>query len=214
MANPKAQAQPKQDAKKTSSPWAGLFIGIIVGIFIAFLAYLVINRPEEVGQQPSSSTNTQEKKPTTAKPSPSSETTQADNKPRFTFYNDLANNTVEIPEEELQSLTSERKKQSEHATAAHSTQTGDTKSTSSTQIQNKAYILQAGSFKSHREAEQLKARLAFMGVEANIQAVSVSAEERWHRVRIGPFSSISQADEIKRKLKQKRIPAIVLKLGK
>ena len=214
MATPKAQAQPKQNAKKASSPWAGLFIGIIVGIFIAFLAYLVINQPEDVRQPPSSSTNTEAKKPIAAKPSPSSETTQTDNKPRFTFYNDLANNTVEIPKEELQSLTGEHPNQNKPSSESQAALTNGTKPAPSTLIQNKAYILQAGSFKSYREAEQLKAKLAFLGVEANIQAVSVNAGERWHRVRIGPFASERQADEIKRKLRQKHIAAIVLKLSK
>ena len=49
-------------------------------------------------------------------------------------------------------------------------------------------ILQVGSFQGADEAESLKARLAFLGLEAKVQSAVVN-DQTWHRVQIGPFAS-------------------------
>ena len=56
-------------------------------------------------------------------------------------------------------------------------------------------ILQVGSFRSAGEAESLKARLAFLGLQAEVKRAQVN-DETWHRVQLGPFASetkLSQA---------------------
>ena len=56
-------------------------------------------------------------------------------------------------------------------------------------------ILQVGSFQSAGEAESLKAKLAFLGLQAQVRPAQVN-DETWHRVQLGPFASetrLSQA---------------------
>ena len=213
MAAPKAQAKPKQEIKAKPAPvWVWLIVGVIIGLFVAFLTYLATNKPN-----PQTATEQKPAPPKSSPPPPQKTVapTQETREPRFTFYTDLENMKVEIPQEELERL---KGGQSEKPVAAPSpipqqnTNAPPQKNTQQT-LQGPAYILQAGSFKSHREADQLKAKLAFMGVEANIQAVSVGNNDRWYRVRIGPFANQQHAKTTKQKLKQKNIPAIVLKLA-
>jgi cell division protein FtsN len=62
------------------------------------------------------------------------------------------------------------------------------------------YILQAGSFKTSQQAEQLRASLALQGFQAHIQTVNVNAAESWYRVYIGPFDTKADALEAQQSL--------------
>lgn len=57
----------------------------------------------------------------------------------------------------------------------------------------KRYRLQCGSFRTHGQAEQMKARLAFQGLSANIQETNGSSG-KWFRVILGPFDSKRDAE--------------------
>lgn len=54
---------------------------------------------------------------------------------------------------------------------------------------DRRYILQAGSYKSDRDAEEMKARLALAGFEAVIQRVNIRYKGTYYRVRMGPYDS-------------------------
>ena len=73
------------------------------------------------------------------------------------------------------------------------------------------YVLQVGSFKSLEEADSLKAQLALMGVETNIETVKVNTIN-WHRVRVGPNKNISKLQSIQKRLHEKRMDSILLKV--
>ncbi len=49
------------------------------------------------------------------------------------------------------------------------------------------FFVQAGSFQSKDDAEKLKAKLAFSGLEASIQTADIPGKGVWHRVRLGPY---------------------------
>jgi cell division protein FtsN len=66
------------------------------------------------------------------------------------------------------------------------------------------YILQAGSFRRAEEADTLKANLALLGVEADIQKVTVD-NNTWHRVRIGPYANLDELNRMREKLARNRI---------
>ncbi len=57
-------------------------------------------------------------------------------------------------------------------------------------------ILQVGSFQSARDAESMKAQLAFLGLEARVKSAVVD-DETWHRVQLGPFASESKLSRAK-----------------
>jgi cell division protein FtsN len=73
-----------------------------------------------------------------------------------------------------------------------------------------SYLLQVGSFREKSDAEQLKARLALLGIAARIQSVTVN-DATWHRVRVGPVSGVRQADEMRNRLSSNGIESLVMK---
>tara|TARA_R110002096_G_scaffold367224_2_gene560560 strand:- start:429 stop:953 length:525 start_codon:yes stop_codon:yes gene_type:complete len=73
------------------------------------------------------------------------------------------------------------------------------------------YVLQVGSFKSSVEADSLKAQLALMGVETNIETVKVNTIN-WHRVRVGPSKDIDQLQATQKRLRVKNMDSILLKV--
>jgi cell division protein FtsN len=75
-----------------------------------------------------------------------------------------------------------------------------------------SYLLQVGSFRSAADADQLKARLALLGVVAQVQTVTVN-DTTWHRVRVGPLSGARQADEMRGRLADNGIDSLVMKTG-
>jgi len=63
-------------------------------------------------------------------------------------------------------------------------------------------ILQTGSFTNVSDAENLKAKLALLGVEANIQSASVPDIGVRYRVRVGPYKTAVEINHVRDFLKQ------------
>ena len=59
------------------------------------------------------------------------------------------------------------------------------------------YLMQCGSFRSAEQAQQLKAKIAFQGLVAQVRHSSGSA---WHRVILGPYDSKRLAEQHKHQL--------------
>jgi len=66
------------------------------------------------------------------------------------------------------------------------------------------YKMQCGSFKTQKQAETLKARIAFVGLEAQIKSVS-GQNGTWHKVFLGPYPRKRLAENDKHKLKRNNI---------
>ncbi len=73
------------------------------------------------------------------------------------------------------------------------------------------YLLQAGSFRNMSDADHVKAKLALLGVEADIQTAKLPNGETWHRVRIGPMSNPDKIRKLRQRLHDQQIDTIVLK---
>lgn len=71
------------------------------------------------------------------------------------------------------------------------------------------YVLQVGSFKAGPDAEKIKAELAFLGLVAHIKEVEIN-RATWHRVRLGPYESRRQADQVKRQLQDQKYDVMML----
>ena len=126
----------------------------------------------------------------------SAEPEQADEpserRPRYDFFTVLPEMEVVVPDEEI-SAQAEAPETSGDETAVD-------------------YILQAGSFQSASDADAMKAKLALLGVVANVQQVEVNGNT-WHRVRVGPLANAREADRIRRQLQDNGFDAMVLKDG-
>ncbi|MQM29727.1 MAG: hypothetical protein CRU78_03915 [Candidatus Accumulibacter phosphatis] len=74
----------------------------------------------------------------------------------------------------------------------------------------KPIYLQAGSFQNMAEADNQKARLALMGVEARIQQVMLQ-DKVWYRVRLGPYPRMDEVSILRGELARQGIDARVVK---
>jgi len=61
--------------------------------------------------------------------------------------------------------------------------------------QDREYILQAGSFRTRKDAERQRAQVGFQGLRAQIQEVSVDGNKTWYRVMVGPYGSRSDMNK-------------------
>lgn len=73
------------------------------------------------------------------------------------------------------------------------------------------YYLQAGAFQNAADADNLKAQLALLGVEAAIQTRELGGKGVFHRVRVGPFRSMDEINRTRTLLTQNNIPVTLVK---
>ena len=123
-------------------------------------------------------------------------------RPQYDFFTVLPEMEVVVPEQELSARAQPE------AGAAGSAAQGAADAAAS----GPNYVLQVGSFRAATDADQLKARLALLGVVAQVQTVTVN-DATWHRVRVGPLSEARQADEMRSRLADNGIDSLVMKTG-
>jgi cell division protein FtsN len=74
-----------------------------------------------------------------------------------------------------------------------------------------AVFLQAGSFMKEEQADNLKAKLALIGVEAGVYPATIPDKGILHRVRIGPFSKPEEMSRVRALLAENGVQAKVVK---
>jgi cell division protein FtsN len=153
----------------------------------------------------------------------------ADGKSRFDFYQILSGNletTPPPPTPQQQSTQQPAQQQSVQPQSAqrHPVQQQPVQPVQRQPVQAVAqtpaahsghgqFYLQAGSFRGGSEADNLKARLALLGIEADVQTAAVPDQGVMHRVRIGPYSSADDASHARAQLTQNGIPTTVVKVA-
>lgn len=74
------------------------------------------------------------------------------------------------------------------------------------------YVLQVASFRSAADANEVRAELMLLNLDAWIEtSQSQSSGQTWHRVIVGPFSSRSKMASAKQTLLSNRYEALMLK---
>jgi cell division protein FtsN len=73
------------------------------------------------------------------------------------------------------------------------------------------FWLQAGSFTQEADAENLRARLALAGWEAQVQSGTLPDKGVRYRVRLGPYDNADELNRIKAQLAQRGFDAAVIK---
>lgn len=178
----------------------GVFIGLVLGILIALAVVWYVNRMPAPFRAPSEAPAPGAKAPGLAGNGPAA----LPGKPgdpvpekRFQFYDILPGKSEPKPETAAPAATAAPAK-------------GEAKPEASKA--GGPLTLQAGSFQTIKDAENMKATLALMGVEPTIQEVQVSGKQ-WFRVRVGPFKSFEELNRIKAELAKSGIQALVVKPG-
>jgi len=72
-------------------------------------------------------------------------------------------------------------------------------------VDSALYVVQAGSFQNADDAEKLKAKLALVGMEASVQKADIPGKGVFHRVRLGPYKGVAEANATIANLKQNGI---------
>ncbi len=171
--------------------WLWLLAGILVGLGLAWYLWSKGFIP-----QPRVDPTATEESAEPAGPIDTDEVAPAGKEPRkspYDFFTVLPEMEVVVPEQEL----SAKNRPAETPAAQAQADTG-------------SYLLQVGSFRDNSDAEQFKARLALLGVTAQIQSVTVN-DATWHRVRVGPVKGVQAADEMRTKLANNGIESLVMK---
>jgi len=182
--------------KSTSAPlpgWVWMVTGLFIGLFVAFLIHLKDNYPglalpQATDSEKRSARDTRDVRKNKENKIPAAPRTQYD------FYTILPEMEIAVPD------------------------TGDsTNNGKSTAFKHDSqFILQTGSFKKLSQADEMKASLALLGVQAKIQSVTVNnannGASTWHRVRLGPYTSFGEMNKIRSRLRQNKIEALLLKL--
>ena len=76
---------------------------------------------------------------------------------------------------------------------------------------NTRYLLQAGAFQASGQAEELKARIALLGLGARVESASIGGKTVY-RVRMGPYGTAGELAEAKRKLASGGLPGMAIKV--
>ena len=110
-------------------------------------------------------------------------------KPKFEFYTLLPEMEVVVPDEDLAApgpapAESSTTTESPTSAATEDDAPGDTDPA----LKSGHYVLQVASFRSIKDADGLKAQLTLLGFQPVVQTVAINSDEKWHRVRIGPYA--------------------------
>ena len=197
--------------KKSLPGYIWLLSGLGIGLFIAFIIYLD-KQPENNNDFGSAvqleleKLKQQAKKKKAVAEQKETHSTTVKKEQKFNFYTLLPELEVLIPESETRSPDTASKTKPKPKTKNKTV-----KQTKRSVATKKQYVLQVGSFQSLTDAKKLKVNLAFLGIKANIQHVTVN-KQPWHRVRTGPYQDKQQLYQNQKTLKQNDIPAIPMEL--
>ena len=88
----------------------------------------------------------------------------------------------------------------------------ETRKTPTVTKSSSAYILQAASYSSFKDADKLKAKLALNGLTSKIEKVTVAGKGNFYRVRLGPYSNAGTMRDVDKRLKSLGIKPMHLKV--
>ena len=166
-----------------------LLTGILIGLGLAYYLWSKGYIP-----QPQADPSAAEKSAIQGSPANAEEVAPVEREPKkspYDFFTVLPEMEVVVPEQEL---LKKSQPQESPVVAADSA----------------SYLLQVGSFRSKSDAEQMKARLALLGITTRIQTVTVN-DATWHRVRVGPINGARQAEAMRSQLADNDIDSLVMK---
>jgi cell division protein FtsN len=181
----------------------GLFAGLVIGVLCAAGVVWYIkgtpapfkNLPAPAASAPPAAQPGNPPVPLALPGKPGDPAPQANDKPRFDFYKILPGDAEAIPDP----------KAADPKTPA----TADARSDKELLLKEPIY-LQTGSFQNAADADNQKAKLAMMGMEASVQQVMLQ-DKVWYRVRLGPFKKMDDVTATRSDLAKQGVESNVVK---
>lgn len=195
-------ASREKPASKGNPFLTGLLIGLLLGVGASVALVIFINggsnpfvNKVEPGAKIESKGNSDAPIETdnSALPSgksPDSEVTD-DGKSRFDFYTILPENESKVTEQEVKLKEAE----------------------SAAKVVNESYFLQVGAFQNETDADNQKAKLALLGLEAIVQTAEIPEKGIWHRVRVGPYAELDQINKARKELEANGFKVDLIKVN-
>ena len=193
------QSSPTRRRRHGGGVLVGIFIGLVLGLALAAgVAWYFMRGPNPFQPAPTGApareAAREPAKAAKAEPTPP-------DKPRFDFYRILPG--AEEPKQ--------------HAKAPDKAPDRAAAERSAAEAADKAakpvdrFWLQAGSFATEADAENMKARLALSGWEAIVQPATLPDKGLRYRVRIGPYDNTDELNRIKAELGRRGFDVAVIK---
>ena len=207
--DPASRAAPKTrtpQKKSGGGTMLGIFIGLIIGVLIAFGVVWFLNKsPMPFQDKYEGAPRTEKQKPTGAAQAPLPLPGKPGDKPadrqRFEFYNILEGKSAAAPGAASPAVPASAPTPVVTPPQATEAKSGPVE----------ILYLQVGAFQKAADADNLKARLALSGLEASVQEVSIPDKGTMHRVRIGPFRDAKDMDRARAQLSQNGVQGTVIK---
>jgi cell division protein FtsN len=170
----------------------GILIGLLLGLGLSLAVAWYINKMPTPFQTRSSQSGKGDSQKSTGNETAKvdEKSAKAESKPRFDFYKILPGSEEPATDQQL------RDAQQQKPTAQA----------------REAFYLQAGAFQNAPDADNLKARLALMGMEASVQTTTLPDKGIWHRVRVGPYTTVEDLNKARAALKQSGIDTTLIKV--
>jgi cell division protein FtsN len=179
----------------------GIFIGLVLGLGIAtVIAVYMTKAPvpfvtKPAAQSPKSSQPAPDRSlAETARPAeqpkagaPTAEAPKTDK--RFEFYRILPGQEEPVSEKDLRQAAKK-----------------------GTAGPRELYVVQAGAFQNPADADNLKARLALIGLQASVEPATLPDKGTWYRVRLGPYAQLDEINRVRGQLAQNGVEASLVKL--
>lgn len=172
--------------------WVWMMFGLAIGLSVAFAVHVKDTGPEQVATQPEQQRASAQSSLDDNGESAAALSSAVEPAPRrFDFYTILPNFEVQVPDE---------KPAVEADVAPRAIE------------EPGVYVLQAGSFSTHNDADRRRAQLALHGIESHIQRVKVN-DRNYHRVYIGPTDDLDKLNMLRSRLRAAEIDVLRIRLS-
>jgi cell division protein FtsN len=188
----KPSPERSKSTKKGSPFLTGLLIGFLLGVAASLAVVMFIKGGDSPFENKSGVSAKDLSQIDDSPEAPADKPSKAEtDKTRFDFYTILPGSESQVTAEEESKLKEEQPEP---------------------EAKN-SYFLQVGAFQTETEADNMKAKLALQGFEAQVQTATIPDKGVWHRVRVGPLTDLDQINKTKSELATNGFQADLIKVN-
>ncbi len=198
----KPAAPKSKPAGKGNSFFPGLLVGLLLGIGLSVGVAIYVKKgqtafQEKVTQAPQIAATDKSEGKSANPDNLASSAEPAKKEDRFTFYGILTGSESPVTEQEVKQAIEQKPSQpaSEKPVAT-----------------SENYYLQVGAFQTEQEADNTKAKLALIGLEAVVQTATIPGKGILHRVRVGPLANLDEINKSRSELARNGFDAALIKI--